>query len=202
MADSRTVRSAPAATTAGALVLAGLLLAAGCARGLEGPLAAVAKSLQPGERIVAVRDLDTVAARSLAVVVLAPRSKPELRLYQIDERGRAAVALKAGQGDVFRNLALEDVDADGRDEVIVTWRGGHLEMIEVIARGPDGAYRSIFRNAGREIERRVGPSGASDFWITSRTYEEKAGRPPDYDTVVYRFRDGAFAEVPRQETSR
>jgi hypothetical protein len=180
-----------------AAVLAVLLSTAACARRLEGPLGAVARALQPGERIVAVRDLDTVAARSLAAVVLAPGAKPELRIYQIDERGRAAIALKAGHGDVFRNLALEDVDADGRDEVIVTWRGGHLEMIEVIGRGPDGAYRSLFQNAGREIERRVGANGASEFWITSRTYEEKAGQPPAYDTAVYGVRDGAFVEVPR-----
>lgn len=194
----------PAGPRAGlvALLVLPFLLVTGCARGLEGPLAAVAKALEPGERIVAMRDLDTVAGRSLAAVVVAPAAKPELRIYQIDDRGRAAVVLKAGQGDVFRNLALEDVDADGRDEVLVSWRGGHLEMIEVIGRGPDGAYRSIFQNAGREIERRVGGNGVTEFWITSRTYEEKAGRPPDYETTVYRYRDGAFAEVPRQEAGR
>lgn len=182
--------------------LLGLILAAACARGVEGPLAAVARTLRPGERIMALRDLDTVAGRSLAAVVVAPGSKPELRIYQIDEHGKAAVVLKSGQGDVFRNLMLEDVDADGRDDVVVTWRGGHLEMIEVIARGADGAYKSIFQNGGSEIERRAGPDGVMELWITSRTYEEQAGRPPDYDTSVYRFRDGGFQEIPRQEGSR
>jgi hypothetical protein len=194
--SGRSGRSAAGALRRAAAAAALLgLAAAGCARGLEGPLAAVAKTLGPGERIVAMRDLDAVAARSVAAVVLAPGAKSELRIYQIDERGGAGIVLRVGQGDVFRNLALEDVDGDGRDELIATWRGGHLEMIEVIARGPDGGYRSIFQNAGREIERRVGPSGVAEFWITGRTWEEPPGQPPAYETNVYRYRDGGFVEV-------
>lgn len=191
----------PAADRVTAVRLAALLaLAAGVAasgcRGREGPLPVVVRELAPGERVLALRDLDSVAARSVAAIIVAPGGKPELRIFQVDERGEYRVTHRSSQGDAFRNLDLEDVDADGRDEILVTWRGGHLEMIEVIARAEDGSCRTLFQNAGREIERRVGRDGRIEFWIGSRTYEENPGQPPAYDTAIYRFKDGAYVEVP------
>lgn len=167
------------------------------ARSEDPALEGLARSLGPRDRILALRDLDPPAGTSLAAVVTAPDGRPELRIYRADRTGAYTVAHTARQGDVFGNLVLEDVNGDGREEIVVTWRGGHLDMIEVIARDKGGAFKTIFQNAGRTIERRYAPDGTSEFWITSRTYEEQDGQPPAYDTMVYRWQGGEFAEVIR-----
>ncbi len=152
------------------------------------------RTLKPGERVLALRDLEAVAGGSFAAVVVAPGGKPELRILQTDGKGDFGTVFSTRQGDVFRTLALEDVNADGRDEILVTWRGGHLEMIEVIGRDAQGAWTSLFQEAGREIERRYGVVGTSEFWITSRTYEEGPDQAPAYTTTVYRWANDTFIE--------
>jgi hypothetical protein len=162
-------------------------------RGDDPVLAHLQRSLKRGERILALRDLESVAGGSFAVVVVAPGGKPEFRILQQDGDDFATV-FSTRQGDLFRSFALEDVNADGRDEILVTWRGGHLEMIEVLGRDPQGAWTSLFQEAGREIERRHGVGGTSEFWITSRTYEEGPDQPPAHATTVYRWANGTFVE--------
>ena len=131
----------------------------------------------------------------MAMVVGSATGKPELRVYERTGGGDYLLKHTAQQGDAFRNLSLEDVDGDGHDEIVATWEGGHLEIVEVIARGPDGSYRSIFQNAGRQIERRYNSAGLIEFWITSRTYGEGPGESPVYATTVYRFEGGKFVEA-------
>lgn len=175
---------------------AAVLAIAGCrTRGDDPALAFLRGTLGPGERVIALRDLEPVAGGSFAAVVVAPGGKPELRLYQSDGHGSFVVVFATRQGDIFRVLALEDVNADGRDEIVATWRGGHLEMIEVVGRDAQGAWVSLFQEAGREIERRYGAGGTSEFWITSRTYEEGPGQPPAYATTIYRWAKDAFVEA-------
>jgi len=160
----------------------------------DGALLFLQRTLKPGERILALRDLEALAGGSFAVVVVAPGGKPELRILQADGKGDFGTVFSTRQGDVFRTMALEDVNADGRDEILVTWRGGHLEMIEVVGRDAQGSWTSLFQEAGREIERRYGVGGTSEFWITSRTYEEGPDQPPAYTTTVYRWAGGTFVE--------
>jgi len=157
----------------------------------------LARTLRRGERLVFVRTLDPEGNR-IAAVVTAAAGKPELRFYESKGQGGYALAHATQQGDAFRNLSLEDVDADGQDEFVVTWEGGHLEIVEVIARGQDGSYRSIFQNAGRQVEKRYTPAGQLEFWITSRTYDESPGQSPTYETTVYAWKDGKYAEVSRR----
>ncbi|HEU4403237.1 MAG TPA: hypothetical protein VFT43_14165 [Candidatus Polarisedimenticolia bacterium] len=177
--------------------LAGLL-AGSCARRSDDPgLSMLRETLRPGERVLLSRVLDPETGDRIAVVVVPAGGRPELRVYERHGSRGFALAFTAQQGDRFQNLDLEDVDADGRDEILATWEGGHLETLEVIARGEDGSYRTLFQNAGRQIERRYGPTGALEFWITSRTYEETPGQPAAYDTTVYRWDGAKFAEARR-----
>ena len=175
--------------------------AAACGhRGADDPaLRALARILQPGDRVVLARTLDPDADDRFVAVVRTAAGKQELRLYErTGGRRDYVLAHKEQQGDEFHNLVLEDVDGDGREEIVTTWTGGHLELLDVIARGADGSYRSLFQNAGQEIERRYGQGGVVEFWITSRTYQEQAGQPPTYDTVVYRWDGKKFSEVPKK----
>lgn len=177
-----------------ALLLA--LCAGACASRPDDPvLGLLGRSLLPGDRALLVRTLDPEGTR-LAAVIATAAGKPELRFYERQGPKRYLLVHTAQQGDSFRNLSLEDVDGDGKDEIVATWEGGHLEIVEVIARGRDNAYRSIFQNAGRQIERRYGPAGLIEFWITSRTYEEGPGETPAYATTVYGFEGGKYVEVP------
>lgn len=157
--------------------------------------AMLAKVLHGGDRLVFLRTLDPEGTRIAAVVDTAA-GKPELRVYEGGNGREYAVAHTAQQGDAFRNLALVDVDLDGQEEIVVTWEGGHLELVEVIARGQDGAYRVIFQNAGRQIETRYDVAGRVEFWITSRTYEEGPRQAAAYETTVYRLDNGRYAESP------
>ena len=152
----------------------------------------------PGDRVVLARALDPQGSRIAAVV--APRGgSPELRLYDRSGNGEFVLGLTVQKGDSFRNLSLEDVDGDGHAEIVSTWEGGHLEIVEVIAQTPGRPYKSIFQNAGRQVEKRYDPAGRLEFWITSRTYEEAPGQPPAYGTTVYHFSDGAYVEASKNQ---
>ena len=183
-----------------ALAATALLLVFGptCSRRPDDPvLSLLGRTLKRGERIVLLRTLDPEGTH-VGMVVDSPAGKPELRVYE--QRGSKEYALvhTAQQGDAFRNLSLEDVDGDGKDEIVVTWEGGHLELVEVISQEADHAYRSIFQNAGRQIEKRYSPAGQIEFWITSRTYGEGPGEAPAYATTVYRFENGKYIETTRK----
>jgi hypothetical protein len=192
-----TVARATVALASLALATLAALLPSCRTRSGDPALLGLARSLAPQDRILALRDLDPPAGTSLAAIVAAADGRPELRIYHADHPGSYSVAHKTRQGDLFDDLVLADVNGDGPEEIVVTWRGGHLEMIEVIAREKDGAFKTIFQNAGSSIERRAATDGTSEFWITSRTYEEQPGQPPTYDTTVHRWQAGAFAEVSK-----
>jgi hypothetical protein len=194
MSRSRSTARHPLLVAAAAVVLAACLPACRSRSG-DPALLTVARLLQKGDRLVLLRALDPEGTRVAAVVNTAA-GKPELRIYESRD-GRYVQARTASQGDAFRNLALVDVDLDGQEELVVTWEGGHLEMIEVIARDPGGAYRTIFQNAGRQVEARYDAAGRIEFWITSRTYEEGPRQSPDYETDIYRWDKGGYAEAPR-----
>jgi len=187
-----------AAIAAAVLLLAGGLAACRSRNPADPVMTLLAKTLRQGDRLVFARSLDPEGTRIAAVVVPAA-AKPELRFYESTTAGVYGLMHVTQQGDGFRNLTVEDVDADGRDEYVVTWEGGHLEIIEVIARGQDGSYASIFQNAGRQVEKRYTPAGQLEFWITSRTYDEKPGQPQGYETTVYAWKDGKYVEVPRKQ---
>jgi hypothetical protein len=185
-----------AARAAAALLLA--VAASACSRRPDEPvLSLLGKTLKRGDRVVLLRTLDPEGTR-VGMVVDTTAGKPELRIYE--RRGTRDYALvhTAQQGDAFRNLSLEDVDGDGKDEIVVTWEGGHLEMVEVIAPGEGHAYHSIFQNAGRQVEKRYSPAGQIEFWITSRTYDERPGEAPAYATTVYRFENGKYTETTKK----
>ena len=180
---------------AAAVVLAACLPACRSRSG-DPALLTVARLLQKGDRLVLLRALDPAGTRVAAVVNTAA-GKPELRIFE-SNGGKGFVQVHtASQGDAFKNLEVVDVDLDGQEELVVTWEGGHLEMIEVIARGQGGAYRTIFQNAGRQVEARYDAAGRIEFWITSRTYEEGPRQGPDYETDIYRWDKGGYAEAPR-----
>jgi hypothetical protein len=199
MPPDRPPRCRPAARRPLLVAAAVLALAAwlpACrSRSGDPALLAVVRLLQKGDRLVLVRALDPAATR-VAVVVNTAAGKPELRIYQSGDGKSYTQVHIASQGDAFKNLTLMDVDLDGQEEMVVTWEGGHLEMIEVIARDPGGAYKTIFQNAGRQVEARYDAAGRIEFWITSRTYEEGPRQAPDYETDVYRWDKGAYTEAP------
>jgi hypothetical protein len=191
----------PSAARRAALVAALLLGALGpgaCARRPDDPVLTLLRTtLKRGDRVVLVRALDPQSA-SVAVVIDTTAGKPELRVYEQQGPGRYALVHTVQEGDSFKNLSVEDVDGDGKDEIVTTWEGGHLEVIDVLARGADHDYRSIFQNAGRQVEKRYDSAGRVEFWITSRTYDEGPGQDPAYSTTVYRLSDGKYVEAPRK----
>jgi hypothetical protein len=193
--------SAPRCAGRGAIVavlLLGALSPVACTRRPDDPIPALLRTtLKRGERIVLVRPLDPQAA-GVAVVIDTKAGKPELRLYEQKAPGRYALARTVQEGDSFKNLSLEDLDGDGKDEIVTTWEGGHLEMIDILAQGADHDYRSIFQNAGRQVEKRYDSVGHVEFWITSRTYDEGPGQPPAYSTTVYHISEGKYVEAPRK----
>jgi hypothetical protein len=189
-------RRLPGAVAALGFLAAGVLLAS-CAAGPDDPLVSfLERTLRPGDRLLAMRVLDPPEATRVAVIIGTRPGKPELRIYETGGDGAWVNALTQSEGDQFKSLSSDDVNADGKDEVVVSWLGGHLEIMEVITRGDDGRWSVIFQNAGREIERRYDSTGAAEYWITSRTYDEAAGEPPAYATTVYRWTGDKFATVP------
>jgi len=165
-------------------------------RGGDPVLTQIGTALAPGDRVVMLRMLGDGPADGVALVVSPKGAPPELRLYDEDDHGRLRLRHRSRQGDDFRNLSIEDVNGDERDEVVSTWAGGHLEVVEVIGRIGDGSWVTLFQNGGQEIERRRLPGGAYEFLISSRTYEEQAGQPPSYETTAYRWNGSAFSETP------
>ena len=180
---------------------AGGLLALGalaCAGRSDDPIVGLLRSnLKQGDRLILARVLDAQGTH-VAAVVDTKAGKPELRFYEQTRPGSFRMTQTAQQGDSFKNLSVEDLDGDGKDEIVSTWEGGHLEIIEVFAQGPGSGYRSIFQNAGRQVEKRYDPAGRVEYWITSRTYEEGPGEPPAYATTVYHLADGKYVETPRK----
>jgi len=177
------------------------VLLAGCGRRADDPaLLGLAGVLAPGDRVVLLRVLGggegVDPAERIAAAVRPAGHREELRIYE--KRGKEYTLVHTTQqGDLFRNLTLEDVTADGRPELLATWEGGQLEILQVITREEGGTYRTIFQNAGQEIEKRFGPGGSVEFWITGRTYEEGPGQPAIYASTVYRWDGKAFTEVRR-----
>ena len=160
----------------------------------------LASTLQPGDRLIALHVVDPDAPERMVVVVVPEGGKPELRILELRREAKGAggawgVAHRAPQGDLFRNLAVEDVTGDGRPEILATSLGGHLEVLEVYTRDDDGAWRSVFQNGGQEIEKRHAPGGAIEFRVTSRTFEERPGQPPTYATGIYRWDGRSFTEA-------
>jgi len=159
---------------------------------------ALERVLRPGDRLVLARALESGKGNRIAAVLQPAAGKPELRVYELgDGRAEPAVVHRSQQGDLFRNLVLEDVTGDGQEEILATWTGGQLEILEVLSRVPDGTYATLFHNGGQAIERRYGSGGVVEFWITSRTYEEAPGQPSTYAVAVYRWDGKAFSEIPR-----
>jgi len=190
---ARPPSAARAVLTAAALLL--LFGAADCARGPDDPVLSLMKStLKRGDRLVLLRPLDPEGTR-VGMVIKTAAGKPELRIYEQKRPKQYSLVHTVQQGDSFGDLALEDVDGDGKEEIVATWEGGHLEIVQVIARGADNTYRTLFQNAGRQIERRYNSAGLIEFWITSRTYGEGPGESPAYATTVYRFEGGKFIEA-------
>jgi hypothetical protein len=207
-------------------VLAGLLLAA-CGRSAPGPdLDGLPDLVKPGETLVMARVLfaavpapaaSTPAApgpaapataapapaapaagapEALALVVRTTDSHDEFRVAEKRDRGWVVVHLSR-PGDEFRNLQVEDVNDDGRPEVVSRWAGGQIEIVEVLGRSADGAWAPLFQNGAQVIEERRRRDRTIAFWLTGRTYEENPGQPPVYETTVYAWNGQAFAEEPR-----
>ena len=110
--------------------------------------------------------------------------------------GRRTPVQSFRAADAFANLSVEDLNLDGRPELVVRWTGGQLEVVQVLMRGEDGAWTEAMQNGGQIIEERRRPDRTTAFWITSRTYEESPGQPPIYDTHVWRWDGRAFSEEP------
>jgi hypothetical protein len=130
---------------------------------------------------------------AMALVVKNAEGAVELRLAERRKDGALAVTFTSRPADEFRNLSVEDVTGDGTPEVTSTWLGGQLEVIEVLGRDAQGAWRPLLQNGGQTIETRRHDGRAAAFWITSRTYEEEAGQPPVYQTTIFDWNGQAFA---------
>lgn len=183
------------------------LAAAGCRSGTtpaSSPFAGLDQVVAPGETMILARRLpaDQAGATTpdpkgdlLIAVVRMADGHEELRVAA-SEGGRYALKRASRAGDEFKNLAIEDVNADGRPEIVSRWLGGQLDVVEVLGRDAAGAWIPLLQNAGQSIEERRRADQSIGFWITSRTYEEGAGLPPIYDTHVWRWDGKAFTEEP------
>ena len=157
----------------------------------------LAAALAPDERLLQMQFLDPESPDVVAAVVQEPGGGQELRVYEREGDRPFSARHRSRQGDRLTNLELEDVTGDGRKEILATWAGGRLEILEVVERRPDGSYATIFENGGRGIERREAPDGGREIRVTSRTYEEEEGQPPAYEMTIYRFDGDSFVPVPR-----
>jgi hypothetical protein len=203
-----TVRRAGSRATAAlaAMAAAILPLALACRGGPAGPPGAIpglSDLTRDGETILFARRFlrgpppaGGEAPRALVVVVRMADGHEEMRLGEPQGGGFARVHATR-PGDEFRNLAIEDINGDGRPEIVGRWSGGQLEVVEVIGRGPEGGWRPLLQNAGQVIEERRRADRTVAFWITSRTYEEESGLPPVYETRVWRWDGTNFTEESR-----
>ena len=185
---------------AGAAALLGVACGLSACRGTGGAadLRGVPDLVQPGEALQMARALPAApgAAEAVAVVVRTADKHDELRVGQRSSSGWK-VARSSRPGDEFRNLLVEDVNADGRPDLVSRWAGGQIEIVEVLGRGADGSWSALLQNGAEVIEERRRPDRTVAFWLTSRTYEEGPGHPPVYETTVYGWNGHAFAEEPR-----
>jgi hypothetical protein len=190
-----------------ALSLVGLALPAALAACRDGGLGSAGEDLgdlvHPGETLVLLRRVPATPAPGspgaaapvpefTVVVVKQPDGKVELRVGEQGAKGKGPVHASR-PGDEFRNLTIEDLNANGQPEIVSTWTGGQLEVVEVLGRSAEGVWKPLLQNAGQIIEERRGADRSTDFWITSRTYEEEPGHPPIFETVVYRWDGKAFS---------
>jgi hypothetical protein len=133
---------------------------------------------------------------AVAAVVRGGDGAVELRIAERGKGGSLAVKHTSRPGDEFRNLSVEDLTGDGTPEIVTTWLGGQLEVIEVLGRDAQGDWKPLLQNAGQTIETRRRDGHAAAFWITSRTYEEETGQPPVYQTTIFDWNGASFAEAP------
>lgn len=157
----------------------------------------LAAVLAPDERLLQMRLLDPESSGAVAAVVRESGGGQELRIYEREGDGAFRARHRSRQGDQLSKLELEDLTGDGREEILATWSGGRLEILEVVARRPDGSYATIFENGGRRIERGYAPDGGREIRVTSRTYEEEQGQPPVYEVTTYRYDGERFIPAPR-----
>jgi hypothetical protein len=212
-----TARSVPRGTrpstalVAAALVVAPLALTmlGSCARksaGSAGTFPGLADLAAAGESVLFARRFPLSGASlgaddsswALVMVVRMADGHEEMRIGEAKPSGQGFVTAHTSRpGDEFRNLAIEDINADDRPEIVGRWSGGQLEVVEVVGRLPAGGWKPLLVNAGQTIEERRQPDRTVDFWITSRTYDEPPGLPPVYETRVWRWDGAAFTEAPR-----
>lgn len=186
----------PVFRSASLLAILTILLASCGEPAVNDPLGGVIRSLPAGESVLYARTLGAEGEEGrpegVVAVVREAAGRLELRLYDWDGRS-ATLAHTVPGGETFQNLDLFDADGDGRREIVVIWGGGRLSVVEVIGRRGDDRYRSLFQNAGSEIEIRQAPGGRLELLITGRTYEEEAGQPPVYETIPYRWDGERFS---------
>lgn len=183
--------------------IAAALLVAGClpacrGRGGDADLRGVPDLVRPGEALQMARSLPAVpgAGDAVALVVRTTDKHDELRIGRRAGDGWKVVH-SSRPGDEFRNLLVEDVNADGRPELVSRWAGGQIEIVEVLGRGADDVWSPMLQNGAEVIEERRRPDRTVAFWLTSRTYEEDPGHPTVYQTIVYGWNGRAFVEEPR-----
>ena len=174
-----------------------LLLLPSCGAPAAGdPLGGVMQSLPPGETVVYARilpaEVEEAPPDGVVAVVRETSGRLTLRLYEWDGR-KARLAHTVPGGETFQNLDLFDADGEGRPDIVVIWGGGQLSLVEVIGRGEDDGYRSLFQEAGSEIEIRRTPAGLLELLVTGRTYEEQPGQPPVYESIPYRWDGERFS---------
>jgi hypothetical protein len=186
----------PALCSAPLLVILSILLASCGEPAVNDPLGGVIRSLPAGESVLYARTLaaedEEGPPEGVVAVVSEAAGRLQLRVYDWDGRS-ASLAHTVPGGETFQNLDLFDADGDGRREIVVIWGGGRLSVVEVIGRQGNDRYRSLFQNAGSEIEIHQTPGGRLELLITGRTYEEEAGQPPVYETIPYRWDGERFS---------
>jgi hypothetical protein len=182
----------------GAALLAAGVLSACSGAGGGADLRGVPDLVKPGEALQMARALPASqgAGDALALVVRAADKHDELRIAERSGAGWK-VAHVSRPGDEFRNLLVEDVNSDGRPDLVSRWAGGQIEIVEILGRGADNAWSALLQNGAEVIEERRRPDRTVAFWLTSRTYEEEPGHPPVYETTVYGWNGRAFVEEPK-----
>lgn len=164
----------------------------------DDPLGGVMRAIPSEETVLYARtlapELDDAMPEGVVAVVRDRSGRLALRVYDWDGRS-ASLEYSIEGGETFENLDLFDADGDGRRDISVIWGSGQLSVIEVIGRRQNGRYRSLFQNAGSEIEVRQTPDGRLELLVTGRTYEEEPGQPPVYETVPYRWDGEEFSSA-------